>query len=322
MGFIEDGCDKNDYISNVHGAFYWIANLGNLPWKSCWMANTTAITRPLGLQIAKEAAAFSRLATEKVIPRIQQARSNRGKVSNGNRDMLDHFIDMRGPSGEPATVTEIIAEVGNLLAAGADTTSVAVKAVLAPILKHPARYHRLQNEIDCARATAASEKGENHVLTFNDIKDLAFLGACIKEGTRLHPSLVYQLPRKAPAEGFDIDGYFIDSTATVGTSAVAYNRCQAIFGEDADKWRPERWIEGEGNTIDRIKEMDKNLATFGFASRTCIGRNLATLELFKFIAQLLIRYDVELVDPDKALDVRSLWFAEIYNMQIKLKLRS
>ncbi|KAF5010516.1 hypothetical protein FDECE_3333 [Fusarium decemcellulare] len=291
MGFIRDGEDKRDFIFCIHGAFYWISNLGYLPWQSGWIANSvTGFLAPLlGLRVADYAKAFQRLAVNKVIERMKQ-----GPKSSGQRDMLDHFMSMKGPNGEPVPISEIMAEVGNLLAAGADTTSVAIKAVLGPLLKDPARYQRLRAEIDDAMKAFSASETDMKVFTYNDIKDLPFLSACVKEGSRVHPSIIYQLPRKAPLEGINIEGYYISSSATVSMSPLAQNRCQAIFGEDADEWRPERWIEGEGNTIERIKDMDKNLATFGYGSRTCVGRNLATFEVYKFVAQLLSRYDVEL----------------------------
>lgn len=104
-------------------------------------------------------------------------------------------------------------------------------------------------------------------------------------------------------------------------SPLAQKRCKSIFGDDADEWKPERWIQGEGSSEERIKMMNKYLATFGYGSRTCIGRNLATFEVYKFVAQILTRYDVEIANPEHPWVVRSLWFAELENMVIKLKRR-
>ncbi|KAL2848899.1 cytochrome P450 [Aspergillus pseudoustus] len=310
MGLIYKGKDERDFFSCIHGAFYWIANLGNLPWQSYWIANpVTGFLAPrLNLRIADYARAFQRFSIDKILSRMQ----NRGEGTTN--DMLDHFLQMKTVQGEPAPLLEILAEVGNLLAAGADTTSVAIKAVLGPVLKDPIRYKRLQMEIDAAREAAGGKS-----LTYNAVKDLPFLTACVKEGSRIHPSIIYQLPRVTPAEGLNIEGYYTNASTTVSISPLAQNRCRAIFGEDANEWRPERWIEGEGNTLEKIRQMDKQLATFGYGSRTCIGRNLAMFKVFKFVAQLMSRYEVELVDRDAAWKIRSRWFAEIDNCWIRLK---
>lgn len=44
-------------------------------------------------------------------------------------------------------------------------------------------------------------------------------------------------------------------------SPLAQNRCKAIFGEDADEWKPERWLRDGDNSEENIIMMDNNLAT-------------------------------------------------------------
>lgn len=258
LGFIRDRGDKIGFISGVHEAFYWCANLGYLPWQAAWIANPVVdyLAPRLGLLIANYRRGFLRVTVEKVLQRM-----NDKTKGSRDRDMLDHFLEMKGPQGQPVTLPELLADVGNLFAAGADTSSVAIRVVLLPLLTDPARYQRLKSEIDAARAAAGIAGDAEKKLSYHDIKDLPFLSACIKEGSRMHPSIIWQLPRKAPSEGINIEGYYISPSATVSMSPLAQNRCQALFGEDADEWRPERWIAGEGNSTEKIKEMDKNLAT-------------------------------------------------------------
>jgi cytochrome P450 len=45
--------------------------------------------------------------------------------------------------------------------------------------------------------------------------------------------------------------------------------------KNADEFRPERWLEGD------TKDMEACFASFGFGSRTCIGKNLALMEINK-----------------------------------------
>jgi cytochrome P450 len=258
MGFIRDGHDERGFISCIHGAFYWISNLGYLPLQSSWLSSPIAdkVARLFRLPITDYARAFLAFSIDKIIQRMKD-----GPNRSGDKDMLDHFVDMKGPQGEPAPIGDVLAEVGNLLAAGADTTSIAIKAVFGPLLKDPARYERLKGEVDAVYIASNGLQEGSRVLSFNKLKDLPFLSACIKEGERLHPSIIYQLPRVAPADGLNIEGHYIDPSATISMSPLAQNRCQEIFGKDADTWRPERWIPDEGNSLEKIKEMDKQNAT-------------------------------------------------------------
>ncbi|RDW68964.1 uncharacterized protein DSM5745_08724 [Aspergillus mulundensis] len=144
-----------------------------------------------------------------------------------------------------------MAEIGNRVAAGADTTSVALKAVLGPILHNRARYQRLRAEL----GDGVSSSKES-TFTYSAVKGLPFITACIKEGFRMHSSIVYQLPRQAPAEGISFDGHFLPPNATISMSALDRNRCQTISGTDTDTWRQERWLGVKGSSEDEVNLME------------------------------------------------------------------
>lgn len=256
MGFVRDGQDSN-FISIVHNSLWWIVNLGFLPGQSFLMINPLCLflARFLKLQVAEFSGAFQEFAVGRALQRLRDCQKEAK-----HQDMLDHFITLKDPQGKPASMSAILAEIGNVLVAGADTTSVAIKAVLGPLLQDPKRYHRLQEELDKAAADCNPDDRER-ALSYSVIKDLPFLSACIKEGSRIHPSIIYQLPRIAPTEGITFDGYFLDRTTTISMSPLSQNRCREVFGEDADQWKPERWIPDEGCSEEQIKLMDKNLAT-------------------------------------------------------------
>ena len=48
---------------------------------------------------------------------------------------------------------------------------------------------------------------------------------------------------------------------------------KTVFGEDAEEFNPERWLESE----ERTREMEKYLITFGAGSRTCVGKNISLM---------------------------------------------
>ncbi|KAI0433428.1 cytochrome P450 [Xylaria sp. FL1042] len=315
LGFIQEGSDDRRFIENIHRTFYWSSNLGFLPLnRQNIIFNLIAgfLKCTFGSEPGGSTSAFLQFIGTKVFER-------RKSSSVENADMLDHFLKMKDHEGKQVEDIDVYAEMGNLVAAGADTTSIGIKAVIGPILRDPMRYRRLQSELDDAYKASGITLGQP--ISYTILKDLPFLQACVKEGTRMHPSIIYQLPRRAPSSGVQLEGFFIDPSSTISMSPLAQNRCQALFGDDADEWKPERWIPGEMNTEEQIRFMDKNLATFGYGSRTCIGRNLATVEMTKFLAEILTRYDVELLNKAKPWSIFSQWFAEINNMMILLHKR-
>lgn len=118
----------------------------------------------------------------------------------------------------------------------------------------------LQQEIDQAYHNLGLG-AESRELTFKELEKLPYLSAVITESTRLHPSIQYQLPREAPAEGVQIGPHFIPQGSVCGISPRTMNRSPEIFGPDADFYRPERWISTCPEDDQRIKAQSQQLTT-------------------------------------------------------------
>jgi len=93
------------------------------------------------------------------------------------------------------------------------------------------------------------------------------------------------------------------------------HRNVSVYGQDADKWRPERWLEIEANG--RGAEVEQYFFAFGMGSRTCLGKNISLLELNKLIPQLLRRFDLVLDDELSKQEWKTLnrWFVKPQNFK-------
>lgn len=85
---------------------------------------------------------------------------------------------------------------------------------------------------------------------------LLFRDAVINESLRIHGNLGLVNERVTPPEGAIIDGYHIPRGTVVGINPWVIHRNTDIFGEGADTFRPERWLEGPEQTL---AEMRRNL---------------------------------------------------------------
>jgi cytochrome P450 len=74
------------------------------------------------------------------------------------------------------------------------------------------------------------------------------------------------------------------------------HRRPEIFGEDVHFYRPERWLVDENKDEEsekaRIKEMNGCMFQFGMGSRTCIGKNISLLEIYKLVPSVLRSFEV------------------------------
>lgn len=132
--------------------------------------------------------------------------------------------------------------------AGSDTVSVALTSILYFLMKNPEDYRKLQAEIDLA--TANGQLSNPHI-SYSGAAKLPYLDACIKEATRMHPSVAMSLPRHVPKGGRDIAGHFFPEGAKVGVNAMVMHRDKGVFGDDADEFKPERWFRENAADMER-----------------------------------------------------------------------
>ncbi|KAL2292785.1 hypothetical protein FJTKL_07852 [Diaporthe vaccinii] len=157
-------------------------------------------------------------------------------------------------------------------------------------MRTPAAYEKLQSEID-----QAFEDGRlSEMPTFQEASKLPYLDACIKEGLRVYPGAQLSLPRVVPKEGMTLCGKFIPGGYIVGCNAAVVQQDKKIFGEDAASFNPDRWLDHE-----RANHMEKCMMAFGFGTRTCLGKNIARIQLYK-LSPLIIRiFKLDFWDSDK-----------------------
>lgn len=185
----------------------------------------------------------------------------RMKAGLGDRrpDMLQYFIEAKTSNGKPMSRDEVMMELLNIVGAGADTTAIAISVVLGQLILHPDSFQRVRDEVD----ELHRHLNPDELLRFQALEKLSYLSAVIRESTRLHPSITYQLPRVPPPEGVQIGEYHIPSSVACGISPAAMNRSRSLFGDDAEDWVPERWLPNDDSAeeVKRLRTMEQNLTT-------------------------------------------------------------
>jgi len=180
--------------------------------------------------------------------------------------------------------------------AGASTGSVTMSWMIYYLCKNPGIKGQLVKELE--DMFPDNMDGSSSV-PFTKLNKLSLLEATEIECLRMHPPIGYAMPRDTPPGGAVICGLFIPGGVAVGVPAATIGRHPMVY-KDPNKWDPERWSD---ETSD-MALMKTCFLGFGYGSRQCIGRNVATQFITKMIATLLLRYDIKLENPGLVLGTK------------------
>ncbi|KAL3471768.1 pisatin demethylase [Aspergillus californicus] len=180
----------------------------------------------------------------------------------GSTDFIDRLLSLEKAGKLDAH--DVFSTINGNIAAGSDTIGLSLSAVIYYLAQHPDARQNLCDEIN--------ERPEGRI-SFADTQAMPYLQAVIKETLRMHPAVGTILPR-----------------SVVGVNPWVYHRDPQVYGPDADSFRPERWLGPKEETA----QLERSLFTFGAGARTCLGRNIALLELAKLIPQLYRYFEFEL----------------------------
>lgn len=275
IGFIERGVDVDGIIRSIHDGFWLMANMGNMPLQMFWF-NNPAMQWVINNFGSKRLTAFS-LFLNWLDNRVEER--YRSGLGDKRRDMLQIFIDAKDMSGNPVRKEDVMIEGVNILGAGADTTTIGILATLGALLRHPDAVSRLQAELDDAYERLGVHGAEEDI-PYAELAKLPYLSAVIKESTRLHPSIQYQLPRVAPKGGIVIGQHQVPEGMICSINPTTMNRSKEMFGPDADDWNPQRWIPDGEDDEERIKIWTSQLTTVSHHSLTLPSFQLGHLGPF------------------------------------------
>lgn len=234
--------------------------------------NPVALRMKSATQSSSVRAAMSRLEERKKPPQ---------KDPEGP-DLLTRFLEALEQDPDTLNEGSVISLLMSMIAAGSDTIAITSTATMFHLMKNPKVLARLQEELEASDLSTP-------IPAYSQISKLPYLHAVIKESMRLFPSLTHPLERLVPSGGVSIAGIFLPQGTSVGSLQLALHLSQAAFGEDADVFRPARWLEANAEQL-RVMEMAH--LGFGRGRRACIGQNIATMELKKILSAMLMNYKV------------------------------
>lgn len=255
---------------------------------------------------------YARSALEK---RFQEDRRQILPSGKPRQDIMQRFIEAQDPeTGSQMDFDELRAETSSLMVAGASTGSVTMNWMIYYLCKNPEVLARVVKGLDDVMK-------ESPGLPFTKLQHLSLLENVELECLRLHPPLGYALPRDTPPQGAVICGIFVPGGVAVGVPAATVGRLPSVFF-DPERFDPDRWSENKGGDLATMKAC---FLGFGYGSRQCIGRGVATQFVAKMIGTLLSRYEIELEDPTIVLGMREFTIQkpdQVYKVSLRARRRA
>ncbi|TVY21774.1 Cytochrome P450 monooxygenase gsfF [Lachnellula arida] len=308
-GFLEKEQDIDNLMAAAGAVAPFEGMMGMAPvWAKPFMMWMLAIPN-----IARGIMNFQKVKVtgKKLVADRMKTMENQDK--SGRNDMLGKMLSIVWEKGERVdwTVLDVEQECFVAMVAGNDTVSISLTVILYHLAKNPSSLARLQHDLD----EAAKNGALSPTIAYKEAISLPYLVAIINEGFRIHPLFGYPVPRVVPKGGAEVCGRWWPEGTELGTSCGVPEKNKAIFGEDAESWRPERWLVEK----EKAARMWDEVCAFGIGSRACIGQHIAQAEMTKLVAQFLLEFNIETASEWDCLE---RWFNKPQNICIKVTRRN
>lgn len=214
----------------------------------------------------------------------------RGSAAEGSGDVRSRsfvglFIEDAKKTGAELSEDYLRDLVLNFLIAGRDTTAQAITWCFYCLSTHPEVEARAREEVLKVCGTQGPQ--------YEDLNRLPYVQAVLHEALRLYPSVPME-GKVSVADDTWPDGTFLPAGTSVVLCVYGIGRDPAVWGPDAEEFRPERWLEMDSVPTNYVYPV------FNAGPRECLGRRLAQVEMKACLATLLPHFSLKLAVPPEA----------------------
>lgn len=188
--------------------------------------------------------------------------TKRLETETNRPDFFSFILANQEKDNRALTRDEMDSNATVFLVAGSETTATTLSGTTYLLLKNPAAYARLADEV---RAAFTSSKD----ITIDAVNNLPYLLATLQEGLRYYPPVPTGFPRVVPGHGQQISGHYVPGGTSVYVSQHAANHSSRNFAQP-ETFAPERWLEDRPKAFEADKR--EVVQPFSFGPRNCLGK--------------------------------------------------
>lgn len=176
-------------------------------------------------------------------------------------------------------LTGLLLEVA---AAGFVTSLCSLSNIILCLMNHPDCQRKVQDEIDHVI-------GRERQPTLTDRPNCPYLEAVVLEAQRL----ITVIPLSGPhmcRQNIEFEGYDVPANSLVLPNLNYIHHDKSVWGEDVWEFRPERFLDDNGQPFPRSHKFRKHWIPFSLGRRQCLGDTFARTRLFLYTATLLQKW--------------------------------
>ncbi|XP_058744103.1 cytochrome P450 704C1-like [Vicia villosa] len=250
-------------------------------------------------ELKKNTRVLNEFVIKLINTRIQQMKNSKGDSIRKSGDILSRFLLVK--EYDTTYLRDIIL---NFVIAGKDTTAATLSWFIYMLCKYPAVQEKVAEEVREATNTKTISSCTEFVSRVTDeaIEKMNYLYAALTETLRLYPAVPVDA-KICFSDDTLPDGYSVRKGDMVCYQPYAMGRMKFIWGDDAEEFRPERWLDENGIFQ---PESPFKFTAFQAGPRICLGKEFAYRQMKIFSAVLLGCFRFKLNDEKKNVTYKTM----------------
>ncbi|XP_061999570.1 cytochrome P450 704C1-like [Rosa rugosa] len=240
----------------------------------------------------------------KLINRKIEALHNSENDEQYKRDFISRVLETR--ETDPKYLRDMVL---NFIAAGKDTTASALSWFFYMMCKHFDIQEKIAREVREATCLNNTSSIDELAANLNEeaLSKMQYLHAALTETLRLY--LTVPLDAKVCfSDDIWPDGFNVKKGEMVVYQSYLIGRMEFLWGDDAEEFRPERWLDENGNFKE---ESPFKFISFNAGPRICLGKEYGYMQMKIVYAVLLGCYKFKMSEEKKMVNYKTMFTLHI-----------